>query len=72
MQNVNFRNPLPLKEFQITADEANKFQKQIFIDTSTHKMYYEAKRALDRVGIQVEDLIERPLEEFQFAAKRER
>ena len=35
-------------------------------------MYYEAKRALDRVGINADDLIERPLEEFQYAAKRER
>jgi hypothetical protein len=35
-------------------------------------MYYEAKRALDRVGIIADDLIEKPLEEFQHAAKRER
>ena len=31
--------------FEISADQTLWFSKQIFIDTNTHKMHYEAKKA---------------------------
>jgi len=75
MQSVNSKaSPGHLRkiDFSISQNEAMSYQKQIFIDVSAHKMYFEAKRALDRVGINSEDLIERPLDEFQYAARREK
>ena len=59
-------------EFTIPLDEALRYQKVIFIDPAINKMYYEAKKAIDRVGINPEDLIERTQEEFEKTAKREK
>ena len=46
--------------FEISADQASYFTKQVFIDTATLKMHQEAKRACERVGVNPQDLIEKP------------
>ena len=59
-------------EYAVPLDEVLRYQKVIFIDPSINKMYYEAKKALDRVGINPDDLIEKPKQEFEHAARREK
>ena len=58
-------------QYTVSLEQATWFQKQIFIDLNTYKMNYEAKRAVDRVGINPHDLQEKTLEEFKHNAKDE-
>ena len=60
------------KEFEINQDLALVYAKQIFADVATGKLTYEAKRAVERVGINALDLIEKTEEEFNYRAQGEK
>jgi len=41
----------------------------IFIDVNANKLHFEGKKACERVGVNPLDLIEKPIDEFQYNAR---
>lgn len=47
------------------------YSKQVFADVASGKLNFEAKRAVERVGVNALDLVEKTEEEFNYKAKGE-
>ena len=57
--------------YDVPNDQLHWYTKQIFADVGTMKLYFEAKKALERCGINPSDLKEKCLEEFNYHARNE-
>ena len=48
-----------LASYEITADQAAQITKLIFTDLAERKLTNEAKRVCERIGVNVDDLVEK-------------
>lgn len=58
-----------LDNYEITADMAAHATKIIFIDVEAKKLTSEARRVCERLGINVDDLIEKSADQIRYEAR---